>query len=188
MLRYHTPLTPITGYQRQWQQTVPTQLVPKWHIRARQTVGQSAGQRERETQWVRQRETANADDVAHLMLHTFEVLVLVTFPFILLLHFVLFLFPPPLSVLPSFACHLNMPVCLVPPPSSVSQLCKFLKANKLCRSLMSCRLAFHIVLRTKASRNLLESLLKFSFQLSFYQFWIVPFYVCDRIGEQRNWK
>lgn len=71
-----------------------TQLVPKWHIRARQTVGQSAsGQRASEQDREREREKANADDVAHLMLHTFEVLVLVTFPFILLLHFVLFLLP-----------------------------------------------------------------------------------------------
>lgn len=82
-----------------------TQLVPKWHIRARQTVGQSAGQRVSEQDRERERETANADDVAHLMLHTFEVLVLVTFPFILLLHFVLFLCPFSIFCLPfEYAC------------------------------------------------------------------------------------
>lgn len=89
----------------------------------------------------------------------------------------------PLPPSPFFRLLLAIWICLcaaslatlLPPPSSVSQLCKFLKANKLCWSLMSCRLAFHIVLRTKAARNLLESLLKISFQLSFYQFWIVSF-------------
>lgn len=99
---------------------------------------------------------------------------LVTFPFILLLHFVLFLLPFSFS---RFFC-LPFEYACVPRPSllcPLSQLCKFLKANKLCWSLMSCRLAFRIVLHTKASRNLLESLLKIPFLLSFYQFLIVPF-------------